>query len=90
VISYKDVDDVVQRANNTRFGLGGSVWTGNVARGAEIASQLEAGVVWVNSHGGLTRDMPFGGVKESGIGRQGHAIGVKSDTEPQVVMTPPA
>jgi acyl-CoA reductase-like NAD-dependent aldehyde dehydrogenase len=89
VLSFRDISEVIERANNTRFGLGGSVWTKNVAKGNEIAGRLEAGVVWVNHHAGLTREFPFGGMKESGIGRQGHAIGVKSDMEPQVVVLPP-
>jgi acyl-CoA reductase-like NAD-dependent aldehyde dehydrogenase len=89
VLSFRDVTDVIERANNTRFGLGGSVWTKNIPRGAGIAGKLEAGVVWVNHHVGLTRDLPFGGMKESGMGRQGHAIGVKGDMEAQVVVIPP-
>ena len=88
ILSFKDVDDVVERANNSRFGLGGSVWTKDIDKGSEIAGQLEAGVVWVNHHIGLSREFPFGGAKESGMGRQGHAIGVKSDMEPQVVVLP--
>jgi acyl-CoA reductase-like NAD-dependent aldehyde dehydrogenase len=90
VLSFSDVDDAIKRANATRFGLGGSVWTKDIAKGKDVASQLEAGVVWVNHHVGLTREFPFGGMKESGVGRQGHAIGVKSDMEPQVVVTPAA
>jgi acyl-CoA reductase-like NAD-dependent aldehyde dehydrogenase len=89
ILSFRDVSDVIERANHTRFGLGGSVWTKDVARGEKIAGQLEAGVVWVNHHVGLARDFPFGGMKESGLGRQGHAIGVKGDMEPQVVVLPP-
>jgi acyl-CoA reductase-like NAD-dependent aldehyde dehydrogenase len=88
VLAFTDIAEVIGRANNSRFGLGGSVWTRDIAKGATIARQLEAGVVWVNHHVGLTRDLPFGGAKESGIGRQGHAIGVKSDMEPQVVVIP--
>jgi acyl-CoA reductase-like NAD-dependent aldehyde dehydrogenase len=89
ILSYKTVDEAVERANATRFGLGGSVWTSDVPRGSAIAARLEAGFVWVNHHVGTTRDLPFGGVKDSGVGRQGHAIGVKSDMEPMVVVTPP-
>jgi acyl-CoA reductase-like NAD-dependent aldehyde dehydrogenase len=89
VISFHDVRDAIERANNTRFGLGGSVWTKDIAKGNEIASQLEAGVVWVNHHVGLSREFPFGGMKDSGIGRQGHSTGLKSDMEPQVVVLPP-
>ncbi len=88
VLAFRDVDDVIQCVNATRYGLGGSVWTTDIAKGAEVAKRLEAGVVWVNHHVGLTRDLPFGGVKESGIGRQGHDIGVKGDMEPQVVVIP--
>jgi len=89
VLSFRDIPDAIERANNSRFGLGGSVWTKDIAKGAEIAGQLEAGVVWVNHHVGLSRDLPFGGMKESGMGRQGHAIGVKGDMEAQVVVIPP-
>ncbi|MGE0409601.1 MAG: aldehyde dehydrogenase family protein, partial [Amphiplicatus sp.] len=90
ILSFKTVDEAVARANASRFGLGGSVWTRDVKRGAEIAARLEAGFTWVNHHVGTTRDLPFGGMKESGIGRNGGAIGVKSDMEAQVVFAPPA
>lgn len=88
ILVYDDVDEAVRRANATRFGLGASVWTSRPARGAEIAARLESGIAWVNHHVGTTRDMPFGGVKESGIGRQGHSIGVRSDMESQVIVLP--
>jgi len=88
VLSFKTVDEAVERANNSEFGLGGSVWTRDIKRGAEIAARLEAGFTWVNHHVGTTRDLPFGGIKESGIGRNGGEIGVKSDMEAQVVFIP--
>jgi acyl-CoA reductase-like NAD-dependent aldehyde dehydrogenase len=88
IIAFKTVEEVVERANNSRFGLGGSVWTLDLDRGARVAAQLEAGFTWVNHHVGTTRDLPFGGVKDSGIGRNGGEIGVKSDMEAQVVMVP--
>ena len=88
ILAFKSVDEVVDRANNSPFGLGGSVWTRDVARGADIARRLDAGFTWVNHHVGTTRDLPFGGMKESGIGRNGGEIGVRSDTEAQVVFVP--
>lgn len=90
ILSFKSVDEAITRANNSPFGLGGSVWTGDPQRGAEIAARLEAGFTWVNHHVGTTRDLPFGGVKNSGIGRNGGLIGVRSDMEAQVVFIPPA
>lgn len=73
VLKYSDVDEAVKRANNTTFGLGGSVW-GPVAEATAVAGRIEAGTVWVNQHMNLTPDIPFGGLKDSGIGRQmGHA-----------------
>ena len=58
-------------ANNTRYGLAGSVWTGDLERGRRIADSIHTGMVWVNTW--LHRDLraPFGGVKDSGVGREG-------------------
>src|SRR5688572_32743951 len=50
VIKYRDVDDAVRRANDTRYGLSGSVWTNNLERGAEVAARLEVGTAYVNQH----------------------------------------
>lgn len=90
IIPFSTVEEAVDRANASCFGLGGSVWTRDVERGAEIAARLEAGFTWVNHHVGTTRDLPFGGVKESGIGRNGGELGVRSDMEAQIVMVPHA
>ena len=88
VLKYKDVDDAVRRANDTRFGLCASVWTEDYERGAEIARRVEAGTVWVNHHVGSEADMPFGGFKESGLGRELGTMGLASYMEPQVVKIP--
>ncbi len=68
---FDDEDEVVALANDTRYGLAGAVWTENLARAHRVAARLEAGIVWVNSW--FLRDLrtPFGGMKHSGIGREG-------------------
>ena len=88
VIRYTDVDDAIRRANDTRYGLGGSVWTSNVERGAAIAGRLEAGTTWVNQHSLPDPHVPFGGAKESGLGREYSVLGLKSYMEAQVVNLP--
>jgi acyl-CoA reductase-like NAD-dependent aldehyde dehydrogenase len=88
VIRFFDVADVICRANNTRFGLGGSIWTTDIQQGADIADRLEAGVVWVNHHLGVSAEYPFGGVKESGLGRANGLMGLLRNMEPQLVVLP--
>jgi acyl-CoA reductase-like NAD-dependent aldehyde dehydrogenase len=68
VIKYGDVDEAVRLANDNPNGLGGSVWSSDVARAIEIGKRLECGSVWINEHGAVQPDAPFGGVKQSGIG----------------------
>jgi acyl-CoA reductase-like NAD-dependent aldehyde dehydrogenase len=90
VIRFNDIEDVIHRANNTRYGLGGSVWTNDVRKGAEIASRLEAGTTWVNQHNLPDPHIPFGGAKESGLGREYSSLGLKSYMEAQVINIPSA
>jgi acyl-CoA reductase-like NAD-dependent aldehyde dehydrogenase len=90
VIRFSDVEDVIRRANDTRYGLGGSVWTNDLQRGAEIAARLEAGTTWVNQHSLPDPHVPFGGAKESGLGREYSSLGLKSYMEAQVINIPAA
>ena len=89
LLAFTEVDEAVTRANATRFGLGASVWSGHPERAADIARRLEAGTVWVNSHGGAAPEIPFGGCKESGVGRGMGLMGLKSYAEPRVLHLPP-
>ena len=68
---FKSDNEAIEMANCTEYGLAGSVWTSDVKRGKELAEQIETGMVWVNTW--LHRDLrvPFGGVKNSGVGREG-------------------
>ncbi|GAA2463918.1 aldehyde dehydrogenase family protein [Agromyces soli] len=85
VIRYSDLDEVVGLANELEVGLGASVWSADRDRAREIAARLQAGTVWINSHGGLHPMVPFGGAKQSGYGREFGVEGLKAVAEPQVV-----
>jgi len=84
VVSYRDVDEAVDRANATTFGLSGSVWSGDPDRGAEVAARLECGTAWVNAHLILGPSQPFGGFKWSGVGVENGPWGLAGFTEIQV------
>ncbi len=90
ILVYDDIEDALARANATPFGLGGSVWTGDLRAGREIAKRIEAGAVWVNRHLGNTKDVPFGGAKSSGLGREQGVAGMLSYTEMQTISEPAA
>lgn len=68
IVKFSDIDEVIQRTNNTSFGLGGSVWSKDIEKAKHIASQMETGTVWINSHSDLSPAAAFGGWKLSGLG----------------------
>jgi acyl-CoA reductase-like NAD-dependent aldehyde dehydrogenase len=81
VISYRDVNDAVDRANATNFGLSGSVWGADAERAAGVAAQLECGTAWVNTHLALAPNQPFGGFKWSGLGVENGPWGLAEFSE---------
>lgn len=85
ILGYDDIDDMIKRANDSAFGLGASVWTSDTQRGIEVASRIESGTVWVNTHLYLPFDVPFGGAKQSGIGQQGGIEGMEDYTQVRIV-----
>ncbi len=85
ILKFSDLEDAIRRANDTRYGLSGSVWTADPERGKIVATQLEVGTAWVNQHRAISAYVPFGGAKESGMGRQNSILGLKAYMEPQVI-----
>jgi len=85
IIRFSDDDDVVRRANDTSFGLGGSVWSVDVDKATDMAARLETGSAWVNQHFDLSPMFPFGGVKQSGVGVENGVDGLREFTTSQVL-----
>ena len=85
VIRYSDIDDAVARANASEQGLGASVWSDDIAAAVEVARRLQAGTVWINQHGALNPQVPFGGTKASGYGQEFGAAGLKAVSAPKVI-----
>jgi acyl-CoA reductase-like NAD-dependent aldehyde dehydrogenase len=85
ILKFTDIEDALSRANNTRYGLAGSIWSSDPERAAALAARLEVGTAWVNQHRATSATVPFGGAKESGIGRQYSLLGLKENMEPQVI-----
>ncbi|MGY5808764.1 aldehyde dehydrogenase family protein [Rhizobium sp. LEGMi198b] len=87
IIRYSDIDEVVARANQNPAGLGGSVWSSDAEKAKRYAVQLECGSVWINKHGTIQPNAPFGGVKQSGIGVEFGVEGLKEFTTIQTVLS---
>lgn len=78
---FDDVNDVISRANGTKYGLGASLWTQDVNRIHRLIPQLKAGITWVNTHNVLDLAIPFGGVKDSGVGAELSEEAIKHHTQ---------
>jgi betaine-aldehyde dehydrogenase len=70
VLSFKDEDEVIARANDTHYGLAAGVFTKDISRAHRVIKRLEAGICWINAWGNSPAEMPVGGYKESGLGRE--------------------
>lgn len=85
VQAYGEIDEVVAFANASDLGLGGSIWTSDIARGLSVAARIETGTIWVNRHMSLPLDVPFGGAKQSGLGLQNGVEGMEDFTQLRIV-----
>jgi betaine-aldehyde dehydrogenase len=81
VLTFTDEDEVIRRANATRFGLAAGVFTRDLARGHRVAHRLEAGICWINNYNVTPIEMPFGGTKESGIGHENGQAAIEHYTQ---------
>ena len=85
LLSYDTIEDVIARANASDYGLGGTVWGKDLDRAAAVARGIETGTVWINKHLDLRFDVPFGGVKQSGLGREQGQAGLKEFVDARIV-----
>ena len=85
LIPFKDEEEVINMANSTKYGLSASIFTENLSKGHRVAAAVKSGVVWINTW--LLRDLriPFGGMKQSGVGREGGFKSLQFFTEPKNV-----
>jgi succinate-semialdehyde dehydrogenase/glutarate-semialdehyde dehydrogenase len=83
VITVPDLGTAIHEANNTRFGLGASIWTSNLASAKRAFDEIQAGIIWVNRHLTIPPEVPFGGTNDSGTGRENgyHALDQYSETK---------
>ncbi len=88
VLRYEDVDDAIARANDSDQGLGGTVWSSNKERALQVASKMETGMVWINSHMNITPFISMGGAKQSGMGLELGQSGLEEFTQRRLVFVP--
>lgn len=88
IIPFKDEAEVIEMANSTQYGLAASVWTQDQEKAARVAAKLESGVVWINSWNLRDLDTPFGGMKKSGLGREGTWDALHFFTQQKTVTKP--
>ncbi|GFN01118.1 hypothetical protein Sfulv_59280 [Streptomyces fulvorobeus] len=88
VLPYGSLDEAVEAANGTNFGLGGSVWGSDLDRAEAVAERLECGTAWINHHAELSLAQPFAGSKRSGVGVAGGSWGLYGNLRPFVVHRP--
>lgn len=85
ILKFKDLDEVIERANKTIYGLAAAVWTRDITKAHAIANNVRAGTVWVNCYDVFDAAAPFGGFKQSGLGRELGEYGLQQYTEVKTV-----
>ena len=88
VYRVKDAAEAVALANDSSFGLGGVVWSSDTEQAQQVADQLDTGMVWINSAQGSAADLPFGGTKRSGVGRELGPYGIDEFVNKKLIYTP--
>jgi aldehyde dehydrogenase (NAD+) len=85
VIPFEDEDDAVRLANGTSYSLAAGVWSAGITLGHRMTKRLKAGTVWVNTYGPTDVRLPWGGMRDSGFGREHGDVAIENFTEPKVV-----
>jgi acyl-CoA reductase-like NAD-dependent aldehyde dehydrogenase len=88
VLKYDSIDDAIRRANDSRMALGASIWTKDIDMAEKLANRIEAGTIWINSHGGSAPNVPFGGLKESGLGHERGQLGFRCYMQARIIDVP--
>ena len=86
ILKFKDEDEVIHMANDNAYGLGGAVWTRDLNRAIRVSRGIETGRMWVNTYNQIPEGSPFGGYKESGIGRETHKVILEHYTQMKNIM----
>jgi acyl-CoA reductase-like NAD-dependent aldehyde dehydrogenase len=82
---FSNIDDAIARANDTDYGLGGSVWSSDRERALQVATRINSGMVWVNKHLDVGADIPFIGAKQSGMGAELGQEGLEAFTQATII-----
>ena len=88
LLKFSNVDDVIERANDSEYGLAGSVWSGDIEGAVSIADRLDTGTVWINQILQNAPHIPFAGAKNSGVGTEHGREGLLEFTQPKTIFIP--
>jgi succinate-semialdehyde dehydrogenase / glutarate-semialdehyde dehydrogenase len=83
----KNEEEAIELANNSEFGLGGSIFTADIERGKRVASRIDTGMVFINHPTWTAADLPFGGIKNSGYGRELSSLGIHEFVNKKLIRT---
>ncbi|MBK5256787.1 MAG: aldehyde dehydrogenase [Vicinamibacteria bacterium] len=86
VIRVQDAEEAIAVANDSKYGLGGGVWSNDLSKALSVARRVRTGMMWVNTYGAISGDIPFGGYGQSGLGREGGAQGYEAYSEPKSIV----
>lgn len=86
IIKFRDEEEVIRMANDSQYGLGGAVWTRDINRAIRVSRAIETGRMWVNTYNAIPAGAPFGGYKQSGIGRETHKVMLDHYTQTKNIL----